>query len=214
MFIGHFAVGYASKRWAPDVNIAVLLAAPLLADLLWPVFLLLGIEHVRIVPGWTAVNAMDLYDFPWSHSLLLLAVWGALLGALVARWQGRAAGLVVFAGVLSHWLLDWATHKYDMPLWPGGPELGLYLWRSRPLTWAVELPLYALGAWLWLSATRARNRRGAIGAWFFILLMLTFYLLDTGAPPPSARIIAISALIASAVLLAFAWWFDRHREAA
>jgi len=214
VFIGHFAVGYASKKWAPDVSLAVLLAAPLLADILWPAFLLLDIEHVRITPGWTAVNALDLHDYPWSHSMLTLLAWGVLFGALVARAAGRRAGLVVFLGVLSHWLLDWVTHKYDMPLWPGGPESGLYLWRSRAATWVVELALYAAGVWVWLRSTRARNRKGAVGAWVFIVLMLVFYLADRGAPPPSVRVIGISAILATAVLLAFAWWLDRHREAA
>lgn len=215
MFIGHFAVGYASKKAAPGVSLAVLLAAPLLADILWPALLLAGAEHVRIIPGWTAMNALDLHDYPWSHSLLMLAVWGALAGILVARMaRSSVAGWVVFGGVLSHWLLDWVTHKPDMPLWPAGPEYGLYLWRSVPATMIVEIVLYAIGVAMWLGATRARNRRGAIGAWVFIVLNLVFYVLDRfSPPPPDARTIAVAALIATTLLLIFAWWLDRHREA-
>lgn len=215
MFIGHIAVGYASKRWAPKVSLAVLLAAPLLADLLWPVFLLLGVEHVRITPGYTPMNPLDLYDYPWSHSLLMLIVWGVLFGGIVAAIsKHRTAGVVVFFGVLSHWLLDWITHKPDMPLWPGGPETGLYLWRSVPATMVVEIAMYVAAVWLWLRATRARNRRGAIGAWVFVVFNLLFYVLDRfSPPPPDTATIAWAALIACAVLLAFAFWFDRHREA-
>jgi len=47
-------------------------------------------------------------------------------------------GAMVFAfGVLSHWFLDFVTHRPDMPLCPGGLKLGLGLWSSLPATVAV-----------------------------------------------------------------------------
>jgi len=70
VFIGHFAVGFAAKRLAPRASLGVLMAAPLFADLLWPIFLIAGIETVRIDPGNTVVTPLDLHDFPWSHSLV------------------------------------------------------------------------------------------------------------------------------------------------
>ncbi len=80
MFIGHAATGFAAKRLAPSASLPWLLAAPWLLDLLWPVFLLTGFEHVRIVPGTTAFTPLDFTDYPWSHSLLMALVWGALFG--------------------------------------------------------------------------------------------------------------------------------------
>src|SRR3954470_23167036 len=129
MFIGHFAVGFASKRAAPDTNLGILMLAPLFLDLLWPIFLLLGIESVRIDPGNTAVTPLDLHDYPWSHSLLMSLVWSALAGGAVwaAVRQFRPA-LVIAAGVFSHWVLDFVTHRPDMPLYPGSETyLGLGL---------------------------------------------------------------------------------------
>src|SRR5580698_6350998 len=108
MFIGHFAVGFASKRFAPRTNLAVLLAAPLFLDLLWPIFLLLGWEHVRIDPGNTRFTPLDLYDFPWSHSLVTNIIWATAFASIYWLWRRDTTGaLVVWIGVLSHWLLDW-----------------------------------------------------------------------------------------------------------
>jgi hypothetical protein len=126
MFIGHFAVGFAAKKFAPRTNMALLIAAPCFLDLLWPFFLLLSWEHVRIDPGNTRFTPLNLYDFPWSHSLLMSIVWAtlfALIYHLITRyWPGT---VVIWIGVISHWVLDWITHRPDMPLYPGGARYGL-----------------------------------------------------------------------------------------
>src|SRR4029079_17169912 len=104
MFLGHAALGFAAKRAAPRTNLGWLLAAPYLADLLWPVFLLLGWERVRIDPGNTAVTPLDFTSYPWSHSLLMLAVWSLALGGLYAITRRDARGAwIVGALVASHW---------------------------------------------------------------------------------------------------------------
>jgi len=133
VFIGHFAAGFAAKRAAPRVSLALLMAAVAWADILWTIFLLLGWEHARISPGDTKYTPLDLYDYPWSHSLLMLLVWGALLGGIYWLLKRAATGAWIVGGcVVSHWVLDWVTHRPDMPLYPGGPRFGLgWWWRSR-----------------------------------------------------------------------------------
>ena len=214
MFIGHFAVGFAAKRWAPRTSLATLMLAPLLADVLWPVLVLAGVEKVRIVPGFTAMNALALDDFPWSHSLLMDLVWAALLGALVARGAGgRRSGVVVGIGVVSHWVLDWITHAPDMPLWPGGPEFGLALWNSVPGTMIVESLMFAIGLWLYLGATRARDGIGAVALWALVaLLALSYAMQPLVGTPPSVRAVVVSGLVAEAVILPWVWWLDRPRR--
>src|SRR5688572_772789 len=125
MFIGHFALGYAAKRSVPQLSLAVLFAAALFADLVWPVLVALGIEHVRIVPGITAATPLEFISYPYSHSLVALVLWGGLLGWLCryafaeASADGSRVFLVVLALVVSHWLLDFVTHIPDLPLYPG-----------------------------------------------------------------------------------------------
>jgi membrane-bound metal-dependent hydrolase YbcI (DUF457 family) len=214
MFIGHFAVGFASKRLAPRVNLGLLLVAPLLLDMLWPVFLLLGIETVRIDPGNTAVTPLDLHDYPWSHSLLMSIVWSVLFG--IAGWvtlrQIRAA-IVLGIGVFSHWILDFITHRPDMPLYPGSSVyLGLGLWSSKIGTALVEGALYVAGVAIYLRSTRPKDR---IGTWAFAslagLLAVMYPMNFFGPPPPSVNaIIAVS--FAFWIFIPWAAWADRHRS--
>src|SRR5688500_19358085 len=108
MFIGHFAVAFAGKRFAPQLSLPALLLAPLFADILWPVLVAVGAEEVRIDPGNTVYTPLDFVSYPWSHSLLMLAVWGGLIGAFFRkRPEGKRLWPVITALVISHWFLDW-----------------------------------------------------------------------------------------------------------
>jgi len=214
MFIGHFAVGFAAKKFAPRTSMSVLLAAPLFCDILWPFFLLLGWEHVRIVPGITRYNPFDLYDFPWSHSLLMTVVWAsafAFIYQLVTHY--RVGTIAIWIGVLSHWVLDWITHRPDMPLYPGGgPRLGLGLWNNVAATMTVEIVMLLAGAWLYDRATRPRDRIGTYAFVTYVLVLLILFIGDRFATAPaSVSDIIGTGIIAIFVLLAWAWWFDHHR---
>lgn len=215
MFIGHFAVGFAGKKAAPKASLAALLLAALFADVLWPVLVATGAEQVRIAPGNTVYTPLEFVSYPWSHSLLMLILWGALFAAFYrGKPDGMRTGLVLGLLVVSHWVLDWITHRPDMPLWPRGPKYGLGLWNSVAGTMIVEIALFVVGVFIYARATRARDRVGSIGFWSLVLLLLGFYLFDsvTAAPPPSVTAIWISALIATAIILVWAGWVDRHRE--
>ena len=216
MFVGHFAVGFAAKRAAPWVSLGVLFLAAQLADVLWPIFVAAGIETVRIAPGITAVTPLDFVSYPYSHSLAALAIWGLALGA-ICWWTlgGRATFAVVAALVVSHWVLDFVSHRPDMPIYPGSAKYGLSLWNSIPATVLVELAMFAGGVWLYAKTTRARD---ASGRWSFVALVL-FLLIAYGAnlaggPPPSVAAIYWIGIVGSAVILLWSWWTDRHRTTA
>ncbi len=215
MFIGHFALGFAAKRATPRLGLAWLFVAAQFADLLWPILLAAGIEQVRIDPGNTAFTPLDFVSYPYSHSLLLLCVWGIGLGWLGRRTvNDRGVAPVVAALVVSHWILDFLTHRPDMPLYPGGPKLGLGLWNSVPATMVVELALYAIGVLVYARSTRPRDR---IGRWSFtglvVFLPIAYVVNFAGPLPPSIAVIWVSAIAGAGVLLIWSWWTDRHREA-
>ena len=213
MFIGHFGLGFAAKRAAPGVSLAILFLAAQFADTLWPFLVAAGVEQVRIDPGHTAVTPLDFVSYPWSHSLLMLAVWGVLLGWMF-RTVDRRAFAVIAALVLSHWVLDVVTHIPDMPLYPGGPKVGLGLWRSMALTAAVELPLYFAGVWIYARATRGRGARGRWGfASLYIGLLLLHVVNLIGPPPPSITALWAGGIVGFAVIMAWSWWADRYRTA-
>ena len=215
MFIGHFAVGYAAKRAAPRLSLALLFAAAQLPDLLWPVLVALGVERVRIDPGNTVVTPLDFISYPWSHSLLALIVWGAIFGVLArALSHDRRAFFVVAALVVSHWVLDFLTHRPDMPLYPGGPKEGLGLWNSTWGTVLVEVSMYLVGLWIYLQATRARDATGRWASGALALVLLVIYGANLAGPaPPSVTAIWMAGMAGGVLFCAWAWWSDRHRQA-
>jgi membrane-bound metal-dependent hydrolase YbcI (DUF457 family) len=214
MFIGHFGLSFAAKRATPRVSLAVLFTAAAFADLLWPVLLALGLEQVRIDPGNTAFTPLDFVSYPYSHSLLTLIVWGAAFAAvyrMITTENGRTF-TVLAALVVSHWLLDFVTHRPDMPLYPGGPRLGLGLWNSIAATVAIEVPLFALGVWIYTSATRPRDRTGRWALAGLIALLVVSYIANIlSGPPPSLQALYVTALVGTVVLLLWSGWVDRHR---
>jgi hypothetical protein len=215
MFLGHFAVGFASKRIAPESSLGVLLAASQFLDLLWPVFLLLGLERVEVRSSPNPLTVLNFSAYPWSHSLVMSVVWGALFACgyyLVTRYTRGA--MVIGLAVVSHWVLDAASHLPDIPLSPWGYErVGLGLWRSVPATLIVELSLLAIGAGLYRRGTRARDRIGQYAWWGLLLLLVVSYLASlAGPPPPSVRAITWTGIAGAAVILGLAVWADRHRE--
>lgn len=215
MFLGHFALGFAAKRAAPRLSLASLFAAAQLADLLWPIFLALGVESVRLAPGITAFTPADFVSYPYSHSLVALFFWGAVFGAayrLITHRNGNTVAILLGL-VVSHWVLDFATHRPDMPLYPDGPKFGLGLWDSIAGTLAVELAMFVAGLWIYSRTTRARDARGRWGYVGMVAFMLLAYFSAAfGPPPPSITALWITAMIGGALLIAWAWWIDRHRE--
>jgi LexA-binding, inner membrane-associated putative hydrolase len=217
MFIGHFAVAFAAKPAAPRVSLGTLFFACEWVDLVWPVLLLAGLERVEIRPGITAFTPLDFVHYPWTHSLLMCAVWAAGFGLLYffVRKNARAAWILA-AVVLSHWFLDFVAHRPDLPLAPGSEtRFGLGLWNSVPATLLVESALFILGLGFYLRRTRASDRIGSWGLWFIVVFLLAAYLgASMGPPPPSVEAIAWAGLIGGAVTGLLGYWVDRHRTLA
>jgi len=213
MFLGHVAVGLAAKRGAPKASLVWLLAAPTLLDLLWPVFLAVGLEEVRIAPGITAVTPLDFVRYPISHSLLLSIVWGLLLaGFYFAAKNDRTGAAIVGLLVVSHWVLDWVSHRPDMPLTPwAGTKVGLGLWNSVPATLLVEGTMFGAALWIYARTTKSRDRVGTWSFAAFAALLAVIYLGNVFGPPPPS-VAALKAVAFTGFLIPI-WggWFDRHR---
>ena len=214
MFIGHHAAAFALKPVAPRVSLGTLFGATILLDLIWPILLLVGVEHARIAPGITAFTPLDFSDYPVTHSLLAVLGWS--IAAAILYWLFRKSlrdAVIVGVAVLSHWILDFVTHRPDLPLWPGGPEVGLGLWNSIPGTVLVEVALFIAGFGMYLRATRARDRIGSIALWSLVIFLGLVYSINfISPPPPNMRAVAIAGL-AQWLFVPWGYWIDRHREA-
>ena len=185
------------------------------ADLLWPTLVVLGIERVEIDPGNTAMTPLNFVSYPYSHSMVMLMVWSALF-ALAYRtikgWQPNAIA-VVAALVFSHFVLDFVTHRPDLPLTlSGSRRVGLGLWNSPVAALSIEAALFAAGAAIYVVATRAKDRIGSAGLWGLIAVLTAIYVAAIfGPPPPNAQAVAMAGHL-SWLFVAWAYWVDRHRQ--
>ncbi|MEO8482838.1 MAG: metal-dependent hydrolase [Acidobacteriota bacterium] len=215
MFVGHVALALATKRARPSLSLGWFVAAVTMADLIWPVLLLAGVERVRIGPGAigaTAFTPLVFESYPWSHSLLMLAVWGVLLG-VVARWRSRATATDAFVLallVMSHWALDYITHAPDMPLWPGAsPHVGLGLWNSIGGTLIIEGAIWIAGLTIYLRGQRS-TAVGVLAFWSFVVVCTAMWASGPWSPlPSSAQALGWLALIGW-IMVPWAAFADRY----
>lgn len=221
MFIGHYGVAFAAKRASPRLPLGLLFLAVQLLDVLFAVFVLLGIEKLRIVHGFTPYNPYDLYWMPYTHSLSGSLVWSILAGQLfwmvsirIPRRERAQASAVLGAAVFSHFVLDVPMHTADMPLWPGAgaPKIGLGLWNHPFASILAELVVLAAGGWIYLRGSRARSRFARIGTVVFAVFLVALTLSTPFQPDPeSARAFAVMALAAYFALAVLAALLDRGR---
>jgi hypothetical protein len=219
MFIGHYAVGLAAKRAAPRTSMGTLVLAAALPDLLVWALVIVGVEHIAIKPGITTTNPLDLYDYPISHSLLMDVVCGVLFAGgyyLVVKYSRGA--LLIFAAVLSHWVLDFVSHRPDMPLAPGVyTYYGLGLFNSRPGMILVEGFIWLVGIVIYVRTPRARKRLGTYVFWIGAALLTWIWFNSLrGLVPPGGSIvqIGVASLVFTLLVVAWAYWADHLRNAA
>ncbi len=214
MFIGHFGVALAAKRLAPKTSLGTLIFAADFLDLLWPVLLLLGAEHVRIAPQIMRMATLDFVDYPISHSLIMALLWSVLIGACYyARRRYAPGAWVVGAAVFSHWVLDFVVHRPDLPLWLHGDiRMGLGLWNSATGTVLAEVFCFGVGLWIYTNLTQPVDKTGVYAFWSLMLFMLLGWIssIFAGAPPNTTSI-AWGAMLLW-LLIPWAWWADQHRQ--
>jgi len=216
MFIGHYGPSFAIKAIRPAIPLWLLFMAVQLVDVVWAVLVLLGIEKVRIVPGITASNPLDLYYMPYTHSLAAAVLWAVAAIVLckflpsVRTWSAAAwIGLAV----LSHWVLDWLVHRPDLPLYDDTMKVGLGMWNYPAIALLLEALLLFGGMIMYLRRTNAINAIGRFGPPIFGILMLAIQCYVFFGPPPiSPGAAAITALASYVAFAAVAQWLGRQRK--
>ena len=208
MFIGHFAPAVIAATHPKAPPLGVLIIAAQLVDIACFIFILTGVEAMRIVPGFTAMNPMDLYHMPYTHSLLGTLIWAGGAALVVgAMTRNRMAGLIAACVVVSHWFLDILVHAPDMTLWGMAPKLGLGLWNYPLIEMPLELGLIGASFGYYISRTRditgPKSRQGlwmpAVAA---LLLVLQLYNWLSPDPTEMSAMLPIMALVAFGVIFA------------
>jgi len=215
MFIGHFGAGFGAKKIDPKPSLGTLFLAAQFIDLLWPFFIILGIEKVEIVPGVSAFNPLDFTYYPFSHSLFAVIVWAVAFFVVyfVIKKNFKSAMLLGLL-VISHWVLDLIVHIPDLPIFPGGSvKVGFGLWNSIAGTIIVEGLIFIGGVYLYFKSTNAENKKGTFALWGLVIFLILVYVMNIiGPPPDSAQAIGYVGL-SQWLIIAWGYWIDRNRKA-
>ena len=188
MFVGHYSVAFAVRTEQNKIPLWVLFVAVQFLDYIWATLVLLGIEKLRVIEGFTAGSMLDSYFHPYSHSLIAAVLWSGVAGLCYkpfCRWLGygytKSAAMVIGAAVFSHWILDLIAHPHDLPVYDNTAKVGFGLWNYRDPEFAVEIALLALGIALYLARNVMRAvRNGAVIA--FGIALVGIQIGDTYVP--------------------------------
>ena len=221
MFLGHYGVALALKRAEPKLSLGTLFLAVQLPDVLWGIFLLLGWENARIVPGYTAVTPLEFLDYPISHSLVGALAWSFVAAALYYSWPTRdtsrhwQAAAVVGLAVFSHYPLDVLVHVADLPLsGSASVKLGLGLWNSPLATLAAEAIVFGVGLAIYLARGSNRHPVRTPRIVVLVLVLVGTYLASVFGPlPPSMTVVAVSDIVFMVGIATLAAWADRRATA-
>jgi hypothetical protein len=215
MFLSHYAAGLAAKKLAPKVSLGILLLAAVGLDLLWSLFLILGWESVRIIPGITRVMPLDFNNYSLSHSLVMALAWAILFGLVsLILTKNEKISLVLAGLVVSNWLLNVLFHHSDMSLLPAadpGVRCGLGLWNSIVGSILVEAVLFAAGIWVYLKSTKAINGMGQLGFWALCVILTAFFAGIFLLVPKNVGWVVMAGQI-QLLFVAWGFWLDDHRK--
>ncbi len=214
MFIGHWAPALIAAAHPKAPRLGTLFVAGQLVDFGFFGLMLIGIEKMRVDPGISVMNPMDLYHMPYTHSLLGTAIWAAAFGVLIwLATRNRTGAMIGAAVVLSHWFLDLLVHVPDLTLWGSEPKLGLGLWNYPAIEMPLELGLTFGALIFYMMRTRAVAGTARLAVGLLALLLLTVQVVNWFGPPPGdvGPEIAVTALAAFALISAVAWWVGATR---
>lgn len=221
MFLGHAGVALALQRLHPKVSLGTLLFSAWLSDILLGATLLLGWEHVAIVPGATATSSVVLDRVPISHGMAGVFLWAIVLGAVYYSRPTRdtaghfRASVLVSVAALSHLLLDLVSSPGSLPVsGADSARLGLGLARSLPGTMLVEIGLLAAGLWVFLTVHRSPRHQARTVPMTTLAVVLVVLFLGTlfGPGPSTPDGVALALLIGLPALALLGAWAGRERK--
>jgi hypothetical protein len=218
MFVGHYSVAFAAKSERNRIPLWVLFIAVQFLDYIWATLVLLGIEKLRVIKGFTAGSMIDSYYHPYSHSLVTALIWSALAALVYKKfWQARAsnfAALLVGVAVFSHWILDFIAHPRDLAIYDNRWKVGLGLWNYRGLEFELEIALLGGGIILYL-ARNAMSKARKMAVIGFGIALVVVQVGDTFVPrtPLSDKATAMGVWIFYTLFVVVAYLLERTRRA-
>jgi membrane-bound metal-dependent hydrolase YbcI (DUF457 family) len=215
MFIGHFGFGFGAKKLSAEISLGTSFLAAQFIDLLWPFFLMAGLEKVEIDPGNTELTPLNFVSYPFTHSLTGTLIWAMLFALVYYLWKKQGKISIIYALlVLSHWLLDFITHRPDLPItFSESTKVGLGLWNHATVAMVIESAIFIAGVYLYATSTKPLNKTGFYSlAGLIVFFVVVFFMNAKGDPPPNAEVIPYVGL-AQWLFVFWGYWIDRNRIA-
>jgi membrane-bound metal-dependent hydrolase YbcI (DUF457 family) len=215
MFIGHCGAAFFLKKYDKKISLGNLFLMATLPDTIMAVLVLIGIEKFNIVKGITKANPLDLYYYPFSHGLVSNLVLALVVFFLFkAFYHSTRSGLIGATAVFSHFVLDFVTHRPDLPLLWDGIKIGLGLWNSLFWSYFIEALIFLTGLAIYFSVMKELPKGKKIGMGIMALILLVFFFMGlSGAVPPSPDFMASFNLVMAAVLIGLTTWLDKIKSA-
>ena len=217
MFVGHYSVAFAAKSDKNKIPLWVLFVAVQFLDYIWATLVLLGIEKLRVIKGFTAGSMLDSYFHPYSHSLITAILWSCVAAIVykpICSWLGfvytKSAALIIGVAVFSHWILDLIAHPRDLVIYDNTWKVGFGLWNYRDPEFALEIGLLGAGILLYLTRNVMPTiRKGAVIA--FGAAFVVIQIGDTYVPrnPLTARQTVIGVWIFYTLFVAVAFLIEK-----
>lgn len=215
MFLGHFGVGFAGKKFSKSASLGTYFMAAQWIDLLWPILLLLGIEKVKIEPGISNVTPLNFNYYPFTHSLAAAIIWGVIFGVIYFLIKKNSkTSIILGVFVVGHWVLDFLVHIPDLPIFPGSElKVGLGLWNSFTATIILEGLIFGIGIYLYYKVTKTKNKTGTYSLIGLVVFLILIYISNLFGPPPDS--VKAIGIVGNAQWLIILWgyWIDKNRMA-
>jgi hypothetical protein len=220
MFVGHYSVAFAAKSGKNKIPLWILFVAVQFLDYIWATLVLLGVEKLRVIKGFTAGSMLDSYFHPYSHSLITAILWsgGAAISykPLCSRLgfaYNKSAALIVGVAVFSHWILDLIAHPCDLPIYDNTWKVGFGLWNYRDPEFSLEIALLAGGIMLYLARNVLSTARKT-AVIVFGAILVAVQIGDTYVPrtPLSDKATAMGVWIFYTLFVVIAFFLENVRK--
>ncbi|BFG70265.1 hypothetical protein KACHI17_11460 [Sediminibacterium sp. KACHI17] len=214
MFIGHFGLAFAAKKLSPSNNLGASIMSAQLLDLIWPILTLAGIENFSIEPGITKLTPLNFQYYPYSHSLIASIFLGVIVGVIYYMIRKDRTNAIIYGVlVVSHWVLDFLTHRPDLPIsFSDEQKYGMGLWNYPAISIIVEILIFITGIYLYFNQSVEENQKGKWLPWTIVILLAIFFVMNIiGPPPPSTNAVSYSALLLW-LFVGLGYWAEKNRR--
>ncbi|MDH5719261.1 MAG: hypothetical protein OEZ13_01440 [Spirochaetia bacterium] len=186
MYIGHYAVSFAIKKFDKKTSLGQFFIATQLVDIIFFHFALMGIERFSLIENYTQSTHFNLEYMPYTHSLAASFFWSLLIylfSTLIMK-KNKVTAFFFSITVFIHWFFDLIVHTPDLPLLSDSSiKAGFGLWENAIATFLLEAVLIGTGFIIYLRDNKSGSLIYKYAMIFFVFLLIVINSINIFAPP-------------------------------